>query len=260
MTCSVVDRRPAERRISRSVAARSRSAPRPRAVAVARAATAAEVVLARLPGPYLVLLLILALVFAAVGCGTAATGSVAAGPPLEATRIERLINLQLSPGLSGWLVGPVAVLATPEEERRFLALGSDAEAEAFIEEFWERRDPMPLRPDNPLRETFEERAQTADRLYREGGRRGRQTARGTIHVLFGEPARTDYEIARDPRDPPIEVWFYETDEAGLAGEPPAPYYRFIKRGEITEFYLPRTGVERARPVRPGQLNPRPPGL
>lgn len=197
--------------------------------------------------------LVLAVLAAAlVGCASGGGGPAAAPPPVEALDAGRLLNLQLSPEYSQWLVGPVAALATPEEEQAFLALTEDAEARRFIEEFWQRRDPYPQRPDNPLRERFEERAQVADRLYSEGGYLGRRTARGTLFVLFGEPTRTDYQIAPDPRDPAIEVWYYEGEEhTGLHGRPPAPYYRFIRRGEVTEFYRPRTGIERARPVRPG---------
>jgi GWxTD domain-containing protein len=187
------------------------------------------------------------------GCASGG-GVTAPGPPESALQVESLINLRLSPEHSQWLIGPVAVLASAEEEGAFLALTDDAEAEAFVDDFWQRRDPYPDRPDNPLRDTFEQRAQVADRLYSEGGRQGSHTARGTIYVLFGKPPRTDYEIASDPRDPPIEIWFYDGErEPGLGGEPPAPYYRFIKRGEVTEFYRPRTGIERARPVRPEEL-------
>lgn len=255
MTFSAVDVRIARRLLRRSPRARTR---RPRAVAVTRphGGRAALAAAARLPGPFLALLLLLALLLAAVGCGSTASGPATPGAPVEALQIERLINLRLSPALSRWLVGPVAVLATPEEERAFLATTSDEEAEAFIDEFWERRKPYPERPDNPLRERFEARVAEADKQFREGGRRGSQTARGTIHVLFGEPTRSDYQIAPDPRDSAIEVWYYEPGEwepaQGLAAEPPAPYYRFIKRDDVTDFYRPRTGVERARPVRPGE--------
>lgn len=253
MTCSAVD--PRAPRLRSPTPFESR---RPRAVAVARRATAPGAVAGRLPGPFLALLLLLALVLSSFGCSSAAARRAAAKPPYEAVEVERLINPRLSLNLSRWLVGPVAVMATEEEEEEYLALTSDEAAREFIEAFWERRDPYPLRPDNPLRETFDERAAEANRLYREGGRRGSQTARGTIYVLFGPPDRTDYQIAPDPLDPPIEVWYYdyERDEEGdplappgLAGEPPAPWYGFIKRGDFTEFYSPRTGLDRPR-VRP----------
>lgn len=198
--------------------------------------------------PALALLLPLSLLTLA---GCASTDTPAGAAPLAAVQVERLLNPALSLELSQWLVGPAAAMASQEEEAAFLALRDDAAARAFIDDFWERRDPVPLRPDNPLRKTFEERSAEADRRYTEGGRAGSRTARGTIYVLYGEPSRTDYEIARDPRDPPVEVWFYEGDQPpGLDGDPPGPLYRFIKRDRVTEFYTPLRGIERARPVRP----------
>lgn len=185
------------------------------------------------------------------GCASGG-GSPAAGvdyaPDLQA---DRLLNLHLSPEFASWLIGPIARMATEEERRAYLALTTEAEARAFIDDFWARRDPYPQRPDNPLYELYEQRAQVADRLYSEGGHLGRRTARGTIYVLYGQPDRTDYQIAPNPRDPAITVWLYEeTDQPGLDGRPPADYYRFIRREDVTEFYRPLTGYDARRPLRP----------
>jgi GWxTD domain-containing protein len=177
--------------------------------------------------------LALAVAFAATlaaGCASTPT----AGAP------EDLINPRLGPAYAQWLVGPVARLASGEEIDRYLALTSDAEAAAFVEQFWAERNPFPNRPDNPLRTTFEERAAEADRRYGEGGFRGLRTDRGTIYVLYGEPTRMDRDIPPAAGDPPLEVWFYENAEAGLGGDRPQPVYRFIKRGEVTTFYRPRS--------------------
>ncbi|MEM7050455.1 MAG: GWxTD domain-containing protein [Acidobacteriota bacterium] len=171
------------------------------------------------------------------GCATGSTGAEG----------DRLVNPTLGPDYSQWLIGPIARMATAAELDAFAALRSDTEAAAFVEEFWKQRDPKPLRPDNPLRETFAERADEADSRYSEAGVRGRRTARGTIYILFGEPDDTDYEIPIDHRDPPVEVWTYEGQrEAGLDNSRPAELYRFIKRGEVTEFYIPRTRLDERR--------------
>ena len=180
--------------------------------------------------------MVFAAVAAAAGCG----GTVQTrGGGTEA------INPFLGPGYSQWLVGPIARIATAEEMDAYLALRDDAAAAAYIEAFWERRDPAPARPDNPLRKSFEERAAEADRRYTESGYSGRRTDRGTIYILFGEPEKTDYEISPHPDDPPIEVWFYPSDaEPGLSGERPAQTYRFIKRRDVTTFYTPRSLEDR----------------
>lgn len=170
---------------------------------------------------------------------------------LAADRPERedfeLINPLLGPELSQWLVGPVAWIAEEEEIEAYLRLTSDEAAEAFIEDFWERRDPYPLRPDNPARELFQERRQEAGSLYAEAGTPGWKTDRGRVYVVYGEPEEVDYEVAQDPEDPLIEVWIYgKKAEKGLDGERPDRRYRFIKRGEETRFYERLDALERRR--------------
>ena len=135
------------------------------------------------------------------------------------------------------MVGPIAVMATPEEIDAYRALDSDAAAAAFVERFWERRDPAADRPGNPLRERFESRAEVADRRYAEAGYLGRRTARGTVFVLYGEPDAVEYESPRRPGSEPIEVWSYDEDrEPGLDGRAPERWYRFVKDGDLTVFY------------------------
>lgn len=188
---------------------------------------------------------------AAVACGLAACASTDARP--AARDAAELTNPLLSPTHSQWLVGPIAEMATSEEIAEYLGLSSDEAAAAFVDAFWERRDPYPLRPDNPLRETFDARAAEADRLYSEAGYLGRRTARGTAYVLFGPPADVEYQLSQHPDDPPVTVWRYPADAPpGLHGEPPARFYRFIKRDDLTEAYRPlRTPpTSRRGPQRP----------
>lgn len=145
-------------------------------------------------------------------------------------------------------------MASREEIAGYLALSSDEAAAEFIEDFWERRDPYPLREDNPLRETFDARAAEADRLYSEAGYLGRRTARGTVHVLYGPPDEIDYEVSPHPDDPPIILWEYPADAPpGLDGRQPERWVRFIKRGDLTEEYWPLRTPARDRPEtrRPG---------
>lgn len=174
--------------------------------------------------------------------------SSAAGKRPKKQRLEELMNPLLSPQHALWLAGPISWMASEEEIETYTGLTDDTRAEAFIEEFWRRRDPEPRYPRNPARERFEERATEADRLFREAGIPGRRTDRGTIYVLYGPPAEEDHEISKHPDDPPILIWKYPADAPkGLDGESPERYYRFIKRGELTTFYTPNTRPPRRRP-------------
>lgn len=153
--------------------------------------------------------------------------------------IEDLTNPYLGPQNSQWLIGAVARLATPEEVQGYLALRDDAAAEAFIRDFWARRDSNSAAPGNALRETFEARSADADRLYSEAGMVGRRTARGTVHILYGRPSKIDFEVSPNPGDGPIELWLYaEGSPAGLDARTPARFYRFIRRGDLTVPYKP----------------------
>ena len=182
----------------------------------------------------------------AVACGSS-------GP--RTTNAIDLTNPFLGPEQSGWLIGPVARIATPAEIQAYLALTDNAQADAFIEQFWAKRDPNPQVPGNAILENFQERSAEADRLYSEAGFRGRRTDRGAVFILYGAPAEVDFEIAPSRGEAPIEAWKYAPDApAGLDGRKPSPLYRFIKRGDLTVTYVPRESDPRLR-QREGTLPP-----
>jgi GWxTD domain-containing protein len=154
-----------------------------------------------------------------------------------------LTNPFLGVELSQWLVGPIALLASEEEERAYLAARDDATAQALIDAFWARRDPA-------VRSQVDARAPEADRRFSEAGYLGRRTDRGALFVVYGEPTSTEYDtLHRDQDAGPLEVWNYAADAApGLDGRQPLPRYRFVKRGDITVLYQgPAFGPTMPRP-------------
>ena len=177
--------------------------------------------------PFLLMLTLLA-----AGCG----GGGASAPRSTA----ELINPALGLEYSGWMVGAAARLATPEEINEYLTLQDDQQAAAFVERFWRRRDPSPDTPDNPIRQTFDERAANADRAYSEAGLLGHRSDRGVLRILYGLPQKIDHEVSPIPNGPPIEVWIYGTQApSGLDGKRPSPVYRFVKSGDRTVLYTGR---------------------
>ena len=166
----------------------------------------------------------------ATGCGASASA-----PRSEAA----LTNPFLGPAYYSWLVGPISRLASPQEIQEYLALKDDSQAEAFVQAFWDRRDPAPDKPGNPIREALEKRSADADRLYSEAGFLGRRTDRGVLYVLYGPPSKVDFEVSPVPNGPPVEAWTYGSGSpSGLDGKRPAGIYRFIKSGDRTVTYLP----------------------
>ena len=165
----------------------------------------------------------------AAGCGGGGTGS--------RSRAE-LTNPFLGPEYSAWLIGPVARIATPQEIQEFLALQDDRQAEAFVQGFWERRDPAPDKSGNPVREAFDARSEEADRKYSEAGLSGRRTDRGALFVVYGPPSKVDFEVSPLPNGSPLEVWTYGADApSGLDAKRPSGVYRFIKQGDRTVLYV-----------------------
>jgi GWxTD domain-containing protein len=135
------------------------------------------------------------------------------------------------------MVGAAARLATPEEINEYLTLQDDQQAAAFVERFWQRRDPSPDTPGNPIRQTFDERAANADRAYSEAGLLGHRSDRGVVRILYGLPQKIDHEVSPILNGPPIEVWIYGTQApSGLDGKRPSPVYRFVKSGDRTVLY------------------------
>lgn len=192
---------------------------------------------------------LLAAALLAAGLLGCASGGGRPLPGIE-HNLADLTNPSLGPDYSQWLLGPISYLATKEDVAAYLALKDDQAAQQFIDQFWARRNPHPQRPDNALKELFDERSAQADQLYSEAGFPGRRTDRGTIFILYGKPETADYEISPTPEAPPIEVWTYPDNAApGLNGRKPSLRYRFSKHGDLTVFYVP--GQNRRRSLHPG---------
>lgn len=167
----------------------------------------------------------------------------------RAAKPEELTNFSLGPRYSQWLVGAVSQIATAEEIRGFLAVGDDASAQAFIDEFWEARrsSDSPWPADQP-RAIFERRADEADGLYTEGAYLGRYSDRGVIHILYGPPREVRYDTSVRRGSQPVEVWSYAKDAAaGLDGSQPKRAYYFRRQGDRTVLSAPdpkRSPIER----------------
>ena len=103
-----------------------------------------------------------------------------------------------------WADGPVKWLITPEETAAWAALTGDAERADFVEQFWQRRDPDPASPDNPVRTEFDRRVAFADAyLQVDDQQRGSLTDPGMVFVLLGPPSRTGRKPILGGEDPTI---------------------------------------------------------
>ena len=94
----------------------------------------------------------------------------------------------LSEKLAGFAKGPEQFLMTREEQVQWKQVRTDAEAQAFIDLFWLRRDPTPATSRNEFRDNFEAAVRYADEHFAAGRRRGSLSDRGRIFLIYGTPA------------------------------------------------------------------------
>lgn len=94
---------------------------------------------------------------------------------------------QLSAANRDWANGPVKFIMTPEEQAKWNLVKTDADAQAFIDLFWARRDPTPGTAPNEFRDRFEKLVAVADQNLAEGKTRGSLTERGRVMVILGTP-------------------------------------------------------------------------
>ncbi|GAB4108696.1 MAG: hypothetical protein Kow001_06960 [Acidobacteriota bacterium] len=89
-----------------------------------------------------------------------------------------------------WLQEDVAYIITDEERAVFRRLATDEEKEAFIEQFWLRRDPDPRTAVNEFKEEHYRRIAYANERFT-GGLPGWKTDRGRIYILHGPPTEIE---------------------------------------------------------------------
>ena len=83
-----------------------------------------------------------------------------------------------------WLDVDVRWIITDQERKAFKSLSNDEERDAFIESFWQRRNPDPDSPENTFREEHYRRIAYANEHF-PAGKPGWMTDRGMIYIKFG---------------------------------------------------------------------------
>ncbi len=132
-------------------------------------------------------------------------------------------------------VDEVKVIMTPEEEDLFLRMESDFQRDEFMERFWRARDPSIGTPRNEYKEEYERRLEHVEKHYGRGTpRKGRQTDRGRMYLLLGEPMNIKtYPWTQMAY--PVETWWYHANPK--LGIPPFFYLAFFKRNGVGEYRL-----------------------
>lgn len=113
-------------------------------------------------------------------------------PLTEKQKKQNLKSLykELDPADKKWLDEDVKYIITDEEREAFLKLSNAEERDAFIEQFWLRRDPTPDTPENEYKEEHYRRIAYANEHFA-SGIPGWRTDRGRIYIVFGPPDEID---------------------------------------------------------------------
>ncbi len=120
-------------------------------------------------------------------------------------RLYRL-EQRLSPPYEDFM-SKVRYIMTKQERKIFLEL-PDSEKDAFIEEFWKRRDPDPDTEENEFKMEYFDRMENAERLFSGEGKPGWLTDRGRIYILFGPPLDRITDSIGNASGRCSEVWYY----------------------------------------------------
>jgi GWxTD domain-containing protein len=118
-------------------------------------------------------------------------------------RAEDKLRKELASPYNRWLDEDVRWIISDEERTAFKRLQTDDERQAFIENFWMRRDPTPDTEENEFKEEHYRRIAWANDRFASGVP-GWKTDRGQIYIKFGPPDENDSHTSGGPGARTIE--------------------------------------------------------
>ena len=127
----------------------------------------------------------------------------------EKIQAQKAVRQELKGAYKTWLNQDVVWIITDEETKAFKSLSNDEERDAFIENFWLRRNPNPDSPENEFREEHYRRIAYANEHFA-AGKPGWKTDRGHIYISFGKPDSIDSHPSGGAYQRPIEEGGGET--------------------------------------------------
>jgi GWxTD domain-containing protein len=139
--------------------------------------------------------------------------------PLLPTQEQGTSTKQLTFDANGdeykrWLHQDVRWIITPEERQAFLVLSNDQERDAFIRQFWVRRNPSPRSAKDRFKEEHYRRMAFANTHFA-AGEPGWKTDRGHVYIAFGPPdSISSHPAAGNSVTKSFQVWHYRSIQVG----------------------------------------------
>lgn len=149
---------------------------------------------------------------------------------------------QLPPRFKTWLTQDVVYIITEEERKNFLALPTDEARDQFIEQFWDIRNPLRSKSQNPYKEEHYKRIEYVNGHFgRQSNTLGWMTDMGRAYILFGPPTSRHPFIGYG-QIYPLELWFYENN-TGTPSLPPFFTLLFYIPEDVGEYKFYRPGFD-----------------
>jgi len=140
-------------------------------------------------------------------------------PDKERFKQQKELKQELKGPYKKWVDQDVHWIITDQELKAFKSLSNDEERDAFIEAFWQRRNPNPDSPENEFREEHYRRIEYSNEHFA-AGKPGWKTDRGHMYIAYGKPDSTDSHPSGGTYDRPMdegggttstfpfEIWHY----------------------------------------------------
>jgi GWxTD domain-containing protein len=140
-------------------------------------------------------------------------------PDKERFKQQKELKQELKGPYKKWVDQDVHWIITDQELKAFKSLSNDEERDAFIEAFWQRRNPSPDSPENEFREEHYRRIEYSNEHFA-AGKPGWKTDRGHMYIAYGKPDSIDSHPSGGTYDRPMdegggttstfpfEVWHY----------------------------------------------------
>ncbi len=116
---------------------------------------------------------------------------------------QKELRQELKGPYKKWANEDVRWIITDQEMRAFKSLSNDEERDAFIEQFWQRRNPDPESPENTFRDEHYRRIEYANEHFA-AGKPGWMTDRGHMYIAYGKPDSIDSHPSGGSYDRPME--------------------------------------------------------
>ena len=121
----------------------------------------------------------------------------------ERFKQQKDLRQELKGPYKKWVNQDVRWIITDQELKAFKSLSNDEERDAFIEQFWQRRNPDPESPDNAYRDENYRRIAYANEHFA-AGKPGWMTDRGMIYIKYGKPDSIDSHPSGGTYDRPMD--------------------------------------------------------